>query len=284
MLAPTHIAFGSIIAFSLGATPTQAIFVIIGSLLPDSDTTKSIIGRLFPWSWLLNSYFGHRGFIHSLTLWLPLLIVGYWLPLFGWLVTGAISHIMLDTLNISGVHLFYPSHRLAVFGGRNMRFSVGSSIEMVFFVCLSITAYGTYWIQSNGGWRNLVGLIGSYEIASKTAIKSGLHGVIIQGKWRKTGGEVIENYSFLVIGKEGKGKEIKLALWDEQTKRIVRAYKHIYPLHVRAYKQEWQWQTHYSSIPMEATGDIFYKPNNKWGYAQTGNTVIGLFKWYYSDE
>ncbi len=283
MIAPTHLAFATVTAFSLGASPIQAVWVAIGSLLPDIDTPKSIIGRVFPWSWWLESQFGHRGVIHSLILWLPLLAIGFWFPSAGWLIWGSITHILLDTVNIAGVRLFYPSHRLAIFGGRNMRIPVGSPAEMILFIFLTVSAYGAYWVQNQGGWRNLVGYTGSYEIAAQIAIKAGLNGSIIKGTWRKQGGEIIENLPLLVIGKEGSGELVKLALWDTTHQKIIRPYQTLYPLHVRAYVQEWQWQTHYSSVPMEATGDLFYKPKDKWGFAQAGDTVIGTFKWHYDD-
>ena len=40
MIAPTHIAFGTLTAFLIGATPQQAILAAIGSLLPDIDTPQ----------------------------------------------------------------------------------------------------------------------------------------------------------------------------------------------------------------------------------------------------
>lgn len=160
MIAPTHIAFASLSALLFGANPVQASVCAVGSLVPDIDSPNSTIGKVFPFSWWLEARFGHRGFTHSLILWFPLLFVGFLFPVAGWLVFGAITHCLLDCASIAGVRLFYPSHRIAVFGGRNFRIKVGSASEMVLMIVLFLCVYGVVYVQQMGGWRSLLGLKG----------------------------------------------------------------------------------------------------------------------------
>jgi len=280
MIAPTHMAFGGLTALLLGAEPYPAAsMAALGSLLPDVDTQNSMIGRMVPGSWWLESRFGHREFLHSLTFWLPLLWIGLWFPLMGWIVWGAISHTLLDTLNIWGVRLFWPSHRLAVFGGKNMRFRVGSPAEMVFLIVLMLATYGVYRVQEIGGFRAFVGFTGAYQVAANTALKAGLKGVEISGTWRKPGGQIVEDLTLLVIGKEGNKENVKLALWDVQAQKVVRPFQDLHPLHTRARVLTWEWHTHFSSLPVVATGDVFYYTNYRWGVARAGDWVMGVIKW-----
>lgn len=84
---------------------------IIGSLLPDIDHPKSMLGsKVHPISDMINEFFGHRTLTHSicfvfivyiLTMFVSLNVsIGYSL--------GILSHIMLDLLTPSGVSIYYP--------------------------------------------------------------------------------------------------------------------------------------------------------------------------------
>lgn len=83
---------------------------ILGSLLPDIDHPKSTI------SLKLKSYLfiRHRGFTHSLTALLLLILLAPWgekilhYNLYQGIIIGIISHIFLDSLTPSGVQLFFP--------------------------------------------------------------------------------------------------------------------------------------------------------------------------------
>lgn len=85
--------------------------LLLGSVLPDIDETKSWIGRrsrgLAFWVKLI---FGHRGLTHSgliLALCLYLLFTLHQ-PFFAALCFGAASHIIADLFSKSGIPLFYP--------------------------------------------------------------------------------------------------------------------------------------------------------------------------------
>ena len=122
---------------------------IIGSLLPDIDHTGSTIGKKFKLiSTILNS-FGHRGITHTpiihfllfilalmlgenLTGFLKLSYVAFVVGVF----VGAISHIILDSMTISGVPIFFPISKKKF---RIARFKTGKNEWIVSSVCIIFT-------------------------------------------------------------------------------------------------------------------------------------------------
>ena len=88
---------------------------IIGSLLPDIDSGKSMMSQHFLFlPKLIKKIFGHRGFIHS-----PLFIFAlYYLlshstnlqvqQLGAGLAIGMISHLVLDLFTKMGIPIFFP--------------------------------------------------------------------------------------------------------------------------------------------------------------------------------
>ena len=90
-----HVIIG--ILFSMGFTTEQMdiFFVVIGSLLPDIDHHRSLLGRFN----LLSPFMTHRGFSHTLLgcicLSLPFLYIKGAAP---YVFLGAISHLFADRL------------------------------------------------------------------------------------------------------------------------------------------------------------------------------------------
>ncbi len=114
----THFLFSLFLAllifnyFSLNPYLFILILVVAGSL-PDIDHAKSFIGRrLFIISWLVNLFFGHRKFIHSiffatvLSLVIRIFFGNYWIPFY----LGYLGHLFLDSLTKQGLYVFYPSN------------------------------------------------------------------------------------------------------------------------------------------------------------------------------
>ncbi len=69
MMALTHAAIAATgVSFALGdASPLVMGLAVVGSQLPDLDTSESLIGQaLFPISRFLESRFPHRSVTHSL--------------------------------------------------------------------------------------------------------------------------------------------------------------------------------------------------------------------------
>ena len=101
---------------------------LVGSLIPDLDSEKSIISKSL---WLLTILYklvkkivglfkikgmGHRGLFHSLVVPLILGLIGFFLHrTWEWtayisigIISGYLSHLILDMLNPMGISLFFP--------------------------------------------------------------------------------------------------------------------------------------------------------------------------------
>ena len=91
------------------------------SVLPDLDTPRSWLGRLFPFSAKLNSKVGHRTATHSL------LFLGLSYIAGPAAFLGALSHIVLDLLTPSGVQLLWPQNTSYVILGGPVR--TGGKLE-----------------------------------------------------------------------------------------------------------------------------------------------------------
>jgi membrane-bound metal-dependent hydrolase YbcI (DUF457 family) len=141
MIAGTHVAFAAlcgVIAQGAGAPlePISAAALAFGSILPDIDTTQSGLGKFVkPVSRFLERRFGHRTITHSLLGMAILAALAF--PLIGtapnayvYLLLGFASHLILDTMNIIGVPLLYPSRLQFWFiSNRRWRVPYGSPAE-----------------------------------------------------------------------------------------------------------------------------------------------------------
>ena len=148
MIAPTHIAFAAACGTLGGASGHSIVLLCAGSLLPDADIPTSFVGRIFPFiSIPLSKRFGHRRAVHSFVLWSLVATLGYylWDPLY-WLGLGALSHVVVDLLNVSGVRLLLPfSEKVCVLFSRQFRFPVASRTELGWLVAFVLLAwFGTY--------------------------------------------------------------------------------------------------------------------------------------------
>jgi membrane-bound metal-dependent hydrolase YbcI (DUF457 family) len=147
--AGTHIAFAGlcgVIAQGFGYTlePAGLLALGVGSVLPDVDTSTSVIGQSFPsLSRWLERRFGHRTITHSLLG--VLILASISSPLFFWhssvfafLLLGFVSHLILDTFNISGVPLLWPSRIVFwFFPHRAYRVAYNSPLErLIAFSCV----------------------------------------------------------------------------------------------------------------------------------------------------
>jgi inner membrane protein len=114
----THINFGLflglVLLFFFDFTPSYLflIFILFGALIPDIDATKSFLGkRLYPLSLFLKIIFSHRGFFHSFTFVILLVLVSFLVlpePILFGLFIGIQSHIILDSFTPKGIPPFWP--------------------------------------------------------------------------------------------------------------------------------------------------------------------------------
>lgn len=145
MMFKTHLAVGALAGISLFHyyMPEQpflfALVFLFASILPDIDSTKSVIGnRLWPISHVLTIFTRHRGFFH--TIWIPLaaLGAGFYLQnaLFSAFTAGYLVHLFSDAMTSEGVSLFSPLLNRRTRGF----FKTGSMAEYVILaiVCVGI--------------------------------------------------------------------------------------------------------------------------------------------------
>jgi len=176
--AATHLLFAeccwfaSSAAFDVHYETTEVLAVAAASLLPDADYPRSWIGhQLGSVSENLNRLFGHRSFLHSL---LALLLITTVLgALLCWIAgnlapiaaifVGYGSHLFADMLSVGGVQLFWPSHAIAVFPGRNeYRVVTGSGSERV-FVAVALVLALLFYPVSRMGFDGLLYLLGGAD-------------------------------------------------------------------------------------------------------------------------
>jgi membrane-bound metal-dependent hydrolase YbcI (DUF457 family) len=201
MTAPTHIVFGvisttgifSLCSWSLHKDWPALAAAILGALLPDIDSPKSTLGRLFPFvSVPLEQRWGHRTLTHGLGMVIGLAVVlspvyALYQTLYCALLIGYLSHLFADCITKSGVPLFYPSPSVYVLpGNARYRVKTGSLAERIILIVLLICLLLTAPLSNVGGvWRALRYVIGTPTMAfndyRETTMESLLH---FKGRWR----------------------------------------------------------------------------------------------------
>ena len=151
----THVLFGFFIGallFLINKSILFLLLIILGSIFPDVDEHKSFIGRRLPViSRILNFLFGHRGIFHTIFIGM-IIFIGFYLS--GFLLLGLgffigyLSHLLLDSLTLLGVKLFWPITNLQLRGFVR----TGGFTEYLFFIILSISTVimiFNYFLQIN---------------------------------------------------------------------------------------------------------------------------------------
>lgn len=168
MLAKSHLSLGLI--GGILVYPVSKIFgiergeyvalilplILLGSIFPDIDEPRSLIGRRFPLiSRIVSLSFSHRGFTHFLVFPLIFLIAGIlvnnhsispYLFAFGY---GILLHQIGDMLTISGIpYYFFPlSSKKAVLLPQALRFKTGSIVENTILVGILVPLIAILSIQ-----------------------------------------------------------------------------------------------------------------------------------------
>ena len=138
----THLAFGLFMGLLyLNYAEVQnrflfILFVLLGSALPDIDTSSSKLGsKIWPLSKLIEIFLGHRGIFHSI--WLIILIPGivylyigkiYGIAMF----IGYFSHVLMDGFTKKGVNFLNPFLELRLRGF----LETGSFLEKMILVVI----------------------------------------------------------------------------------------------------------------------------------------------------
>jgi inner membrane protein len=177
MMALTHMAIGAAAAaFALSPSPVAMGLAVLGSQLPDIDTSNSWIGSvLFPVSRWIEKRYPHRTITHCLLCSLLLLLLsgaaGYlWpdlLPGYCWLALsiGHASACFADCFTKQGVQLFWPKPAWCVSGlNPNRRLSTGSVGEYSVLAVAILALMLNIHFNTSGGWtRAMVQAVGLRE-------------------------------------------------------------------------------------------------------------------------
>lgn len=219
MMAITHAIISSAGAsLILGKTDTLTLgLAILGSQLPDLDTSTSLIGQCcFPLSRWLEKRFPHRTITHSLLATIILsavsLISGYYffndLLYFMALPIGHILSCFSDTFTKQGVQFFYPSNSWCIsVSNPHRRIRTGSTSEYYVLAVFSLILFLNFSIISNtGSISNAIslnlGLRNDIVKVYNADANTHLFTATIKGYYSGDR-SVINNEEFTVIGNEG---------------------------------------------------------------------------------
>jgi inner membrane protein len=210
-MTPTHMVFSvSLTSILLGTANLELLGVAaIASLLPDIDTSKSFIGRLFfPISRRLETKTVHRGITHSFFATGVITLLSYPIALMGYhhiwhgLILGYFFGWFGDVFTKSGVEAFYPSHgRLIIPRNPKLRLSTNSNAEWFLLMVLCAIAIISININSAGGIiRSFNQALGIPSGAIETVkAESSLYLLNVKVKGRNTLTEQPINQSYEVI-------------------------------------------------------------------------------------
>lgn len=166
MMAVTHslISATGVILVLGDSSPLVVGAAILGSQLPDIDTTESAIGRLlFPLARFIEDRFPHRSLTHSFLFTLGIAITCIPIYLYGnpkialALPLGHLLAIFSDTFTKQGVQLLYPSPMWIITGTNpNTRLSTGSKGEFWLIGLVVIALLISLNIRTQGGFKKSV--------------------------------------------------------------------------------------------------------------------------------
>lgn len=186
MMAITHClisATGAILVLG-DSSPLVVGAAILGSQLPDIDTTESAMGRLlFPLARAIEDRFPHRSITHSLLFTVGIAIAS--IPLYFYvnqkvalaLPLGHLLSCLADTFTKQGVQLLYPSPMWIITGSNpNARLSTGSKGEFWLIGLVTIALLISLNIATKGGFKISVdrilglqdGIVNIYNLQGKT--------------------------------------------------------------------------------------------------------------------
>jgi len=160
--AATHVALAGLTGvvaagFGVEVGVVGGVALAAGALLPDVDTTTSGLGRwVKPFSGFIERKFGHRTITHSLLGLLILAVVTSWVIFISanfwtWLLVGALTHIILDAHNISGVPLLYPMRiEFVSVYDRGLRVPYASANEFTYLAAFAVAAIALMPLSMDG--------------------------------------------------------------------------------------------------------------------------------------
>lgn len=113
MMGKHHLAIGIATGLAAsGGNPLAVVLCAVGSLLPDVDEPKSMLGRVMrqiPGVSGLQDKVEHRTWTHSLIALGLVSIIGIFWHAWLWVSLGYFLHLVADSLSRAGVAWFYPA-------------------------------------------------------------------------------------------------------------------------------------------------------------------------------
>lgn len=216
MMSQTHAAI-AVLACSLALSTADPFLLFVAaasSQLPDVDTTKSFIGRVFfPLAIMLEEFFPHRTITHSFfatgifgLMLLPAYFFAnndsqvYFAALIGYFVGW-----FADVFTKTGVTAFYPATtaRLVVPINPGLRLSTGSRAEWFLFCLIIPAAAFSINIHSEGGiLRNFNALLAQQSGAADLFKKEGRARQVIahiEGARKQSGADVNSDFEIVEL-------------------------------------------------------------------------------------
>ncbi len=175
MMSVTHMAIAVSSASLIFSTaePMALGLACVGSLLPDLDTSSSILGRtFFPLSQWIEARYPHRSITHSLMASMAIAAVVSPLALSDWrwwcLPFGHLVSCFSDCFTLQGVQLFWPNPvwAISVSNPRRRLKTGGTGEYWVLAVATALLLLGVFMANSGG----LVSSVGESLNLRDTAI------------------------------------------------------------------------------------------------------------------
>ena len=271
MTGPTHVAIVISAGMIVGAEPLTITFLAAGALVPDLDTHKSIIGRIFlPISIPLGKWLGHRGAFHSFWLWGLVILSGLLFNPMYFIGTGALIHVVSDCWTVSGVRAMTPfSSKIFVLFQRSWRFKTGGNAEMGILLVAGTIAWTGYKIGTMGGLAGTMGyLLKAPKIMVDEYKHKGLMKCKIDGRFRYNSGETVDGI-WTLIGLHG--TKVSFLIDD----RIITDGNEGMLLKARLIKSDEQWSSVKVNGWATTINPVFYFTDGKWFIGNPGQVVFG---------
>jgi membrane-bound metal-dependent hydrolase YbcI (DUF457 family) len=129
----------NVTAMGVAGISISAAMLFVGSVLPDIDCEKSMLGRYF------HLPVKHRTFTHSILFLIPAAVGAFfWSPLL-WLAFGMFSHMFCDSFSKAGVCWFWPLSRYK-------HYESGAFVKKEHFLKLYETGGVMEYVWVSVGW------------------------------------------------------------------------------------------------------------------------------------
>jgi len=232
--------------------------ILLATLLPDIDHTKSIIGKAFyPIAKVINRKYGHRTITHSLIVLLALTagISAFQSAYFPSIKAAQVfglayaSHLIFDMMTVQGVPLFYPfkKHPCVLPGNPEMRLRTSSvRQETAVFCFFMVSAIFMKPLFANGFWTSYNSLFGSLKHIVSEYNKS--EDLILVDFTIQHGSELLQHTGLCL---EVSGSDITIINKKKQFESYPadgQMIRDIYPKHTRMKHSYQQGQFHDLSI------------------------------------